>query len=188
MALTQAERSARHKEKLRKQGRVLLHLWIDAELDTLIKKLLSTNKNLSDLSKEKALQTVLFDAVKCVTSNVTSNEINVASNNKILDENKELTAKVERLQTRLNELENSVTSNVTSNESIVPSNVATNEKSVADNLIFNLEKSKVIATKLRGQGLTANQISKELANRGYGNKNGAPFIKSSVNKWFQKKA
>ena len=64
MALTQAERSARHKEKLRKQGRVLLHLWIDAEFDILIKKLLATNSNQSDLSKDKVLQTVLFVILK----------------------------------------------------------------------------------------------------------------------------
>jgi len=54
-------------------------------------------------------------------------------------------------------------------------------------LRFDLEKSKAIAAELRGQGLTANQISRELANRGYGNQKGKAFIKSSINKWFQKK-
>jgi len=51
----------------------------------------------------------------------------------------------------------------------------------------DLEKSKAIAAELRGQGLTANQISRELARRGYGNQKGRPFIKSSINRWFQKK-
>jgi len=54
-------------------------------------------------------------------------------------------------------------------------------------LRFDLEKSKAIAAELRGQGLTANQISRELARRGYGNQKGKAFIKSSINKWFQKK-
>ena len=169
MALTRAERQKRHRDKLKQQGRVLWHLWIDTELNKSIEKLLVTKEN---VSKEKALQSFLEEAVKCVTSN----EINVKSNDSILKENKQLKAKNAELQTRLNALEKGVTCNVTNNE-----------KDVVGNLTFDLEKSKVIAAELRGQGLTANQISRELARRGYGNKYGKPFIKSSINKWFQKK-
>jgi len=52
-----------------------------------------------------------------------------------------------------------------------------------DKLIFDLDKSKEIAKDLKVKGMTANQIAKELAQMGYGNKFGKIFSKSSVNKW-----
>jgi len=52
-----------------------------------------------------------------------------------------------------------------------------------DKLIFDLDKSKAKAKDLKAQGMTANQIANELARRGYGNKFGKTFSKSSINKW-----
>ena len=189
MALTQAERQKRYREKLKQQGRVLWHLWVDTELNKSIEKLLVTKEN---ISKEKALQSFLHKAVVCVTSNATSHNqsvtSNVTSNDNILKENKQLKAKNAELQTRLNELEKVVTSNVTNNETSVTNNVISNETNVTSNLIFDLEKAKAIGTELKAQGMTANQISSELARQGYGNKRGKPFSKSSINKWFQTKS
>jgi len=190
MSLTNAERAARHKENKKKQGYRLIHVWVDPELNAMIESLLVTRQN---LTKEKALQSVLYDAFKAVTSNVTSNktsvasnEIIVTSNDKMLSENTELKEKIELLNKRIVELEKAVTSNkqavasnVTSNKTIVTSN----DSNMTSQVKFDLAKSKEIAKELKAQGYTGNMIAAELTRQGYGNKFGKPFSKSSINKW-----
>jgi len=205
MAMTNAERAARHKENLKNQGYKPYQVWLDKETQVMLTLLLVTNE---ELTKEKALQTLLKFGLGLVTGNVTSNDYKVVTSNNERVTSNELTNYVFSQITDSND-NNAVTSNdnisVTSNdnnESLTKNFVTSNEndavtsnKSVTSNdnisvtsndnaaLIFDLDKSKAIAKALKAQGMTANQIAKELARRGFGNKFGKPFSKSSINKW-----
>ena len=225
MALSQAEISARFREKKKQQNCMRINLWADSELSALLKTAIADKNH---LSKEKALHAVLLESLQAIICNNDSIADNIADNKSIIadniarneekqTENNQLKEKNENLQGRIYELEkiidghlriiadniadNDKNSNlekennalskkikdlellIARNDDSIADNIASNEKSVDSNLIFDLEKAKVIAIELKSKGLTGNEIANELTRQGYGNKRGKPFSKSSVNKW-----
>jgi len=188
MSLTNAERAARHKENLKKQGYKACQVWLDKETQNMLDSLLVTNK---ELTKEKALQTLLKFSLGLVTGNnaVTGNAYKFVASNVAPYEY--VTSNELKNHVFSKNGNNDVTSNdeyaVTGNDDSGNNDVTSNDEyAVTGNdelLIFDLDKSKAIAKDLKVKGMTANRIAKELARRGYGNRYGKMFSKSSINKW-----
>jgi len=135
-------------------------------------KILSENKQLT--SENDKLIGRIYQLEKIVAGQLQS----ITGNDLIVSETLDLKVEKDSLKAKSTESEKMITANrknITGNDK--------NDKSPTKNLSFNLVESKKIATELKAQGLTGNQIAAELARRGYGNKYGKPFSKSSVNKW-----
>jgi len=153
MAMTNAERQRRHRERVKN-------------------KLRNVTDNVTSLRNENELMLRIEKLEKCIDAS-----------NVLLDT---MLEKLGIIESKLDVLRNEL---VTNSKVSLPNGIVTyNNESVTplrneDKLIFDLDKSKAIAKDLKVQGMTANQIAKELARRGFGNKLGKPFSKSSINKW-----